>query len=278
MTATTAASRPVGLGELQRAWQAVQDGQFRLGRPAGPSTSGQGGDLARWCPAGPVLPVVGCVGQAGASSLAVALATVAGPARAIECCTATASGLAAASSAELGSSAGGGWTVGRRDLVQIVRTAAVHLGVDEVPTPEVGAGEAGLTVLDVGWELGHVVASRGWVAAELARAGQVVAVTTATVPGLRRLEIALSLLGHTRVVVAVLGPARRRWSRELVAALGPTGRVLDEAGRLVQVPVDRMLAARGIDARRLPPSLLAAAKNVLHQVGAGANKNREGLS
>ena len=71
----TTTNRPVGADELRRAWRALQDGQFR-GRPQTapqrrkPFTS-RSPDLA-WQPGETVLPVVGCVGRAGASTLALA--------------------------------------------------------------------------------------------------------------------------------------------------------------------------------------------------------------
>ena len=52
----------------------------------------------------------------------------------------------------------------------------------------------------------------------------------ATVPGLRRLELELDAAADVpTVVVGVLGPARRRWPRELTASLGPRTRHLDGA-------------------------------------------------
>ena len=96
--------------------------------------------------------------------------------------------------------------------------------------------------------------------------------TTATIPGMRRLETALSLLGSRRCVVAVLGPPRRRWPAAVAAALGPAGRELDRAGRLVTVPVDRRLAVRGIDSTPLPGPVLGAARTVLGHVGPEAQE------
>jgi len=107
---TQFAPRPVGVDELRRAWHAVQAGEFRATgasestrrRPPRPDSTHP---RSVWTPpAGQrVLPVVGCAGSCGATMLAVALESAAeGSARVVECASATATGLAAASTAELG--------------------------------------------------------------------------------------------------------------------------------------------------------------------------------
>src|SRR5690606_36852067 len=112
---------------------------------------------------GPVLPVVGCIGQAGASTLALALGTVGGTARVVECCPATRTGLTTAVTAELGHTATG-WRLGRRKQVEILRAGEVHCSVADVPAPDHPARpEPVVTVLDVGWDLGPVLATPGWI-------------------------------------------------------------------------------------------------------------------
>jgi len=78
--ATLVRSRPVSVGELQRAWRAVQAGDFRdRSRPAPVAAVRRPtGDRELWAPVEQVIPVVGCLGQAGASTVALALATVSG--------------------------------------------------------------------------------------------------------------------------------------------------------------------------------------------------------
>ena len=103
---TAQAMRPVGVDELRRAWLAVQAGDFRRPHPkqravapASPAAS------VEWTPASDelVIPVVGAAGSCGATTVALALATAAkGRARVVECASASLSGLAAASTAELG--------------------------------------------------------------------------------------------------------------------------------------------------------------------------------
>ena len=82
MDRTGQAPGVVSVTELQRAWQAVRGGQFR--RAAGETTRpapragapGRTSDVpgARWWSDAPLLPVVGCHGGAGASTLAAAVA------------------------------------------------------------------------------------------------------------------------------------------------------------------------------------------------------------
>ena len=220
--------------------------------------------------------MIGCLPQAGATTIALAIATSVGDARVVECCPATASGLIAASTAELGTSASG-WALGRRDRVGIARTTGVHLAIDELPAPGVPAARTDLTVLDVGWDLGQVLRTPGWVRDQVTGAGDVVVVTTATVPGLRRLETALMLLDRASALVAVRGPDRRRWPGWLAAALGPGARAAQRTGRLLVVPHDKHLALAGIEPAPLPASLLRAAEDLRRRTGAGSDREK-GLS
>ena len=222
---TLAEARPaVSVDELKRAWRAVQDGRFRVpGHTLGPARQAPGPLPDERIVSGLVLPVVGCVGSSGASTVSLALAAAAGTARVIECCTATASGLAAASTAELGT-AGSGWARGRRDRVLIERTTQMLVAPSEVPEPLPAESPTAWTIVDIGWELGQVLGAPGWLGAQLRSAPTAVAVTSPTTAGMRRLEGALALLAGTRVVVAVVGPPRRRWPRGVEHAMGPRSR------------------------------------------------------
>lgn len=270
---TTTITRPVSVDELRRAWQAVQDGQFRLTRPSHrlPEPARVSSQPARgpvWVPETPVVPVLGCHGHAGATTLAVALATAAAPARVVECAGVSMTGLAAAATAELGVSASG-WRLGRRDEVWIARPEAAYRDLGTIPVPDPsapGAPPVRLTVLDVGWDLAHVLGSDGWVNATLTSAAGLVLTATASVPGLRRLERTLTLLAERHVLVAVLGPPPRRWPRHVRATTGPLTRAVLDADRVVAVPVDRHLSSRGLDSADLPGSLLAAAESLLDRL------------
>ncbi len=222
----------------------------------------------QWDAEEPVLPVVGCVGSAGASTTALAVATAAGHARVLECSTVTTSGLASAATAELGSTPAG-WALGRREGVLVARTTEAFASPADLPLPDLADPPVSLTVLDVGWELNHALTSRGWLTRALEAAPHVVAVSTATIPGMRRLEAALAMLGPARVVVAVVGPPLRRWPRGVEPSMGSLARAAADRGDLVQIPTDRGLAGRGVDSTPLPAPLLAAAATILRQVGAG---------
>ena len=272
-------ARPaVSVEELKRAWRAVQAGDFRRHpgtspRPAAPSSHEAGGQP--WEPHEAVLPVIGCAGSVGATTLALSLATAAaaaaervGSARVVECCTVTASGLAPASTAELGQHPGG-WLQGTRGEVLLERSSDIFTSADEVPPPAEAAPAVGLTVLDVGWELGQLLASPSWLSDRVLHADQVVAVTTATIPGLRRLEGALALLEGAPVIGAVLGPPRRKWPRGLQHSLGALSRQLDRRGAVHLIPLERGLIVRGLDSEALPTRLLAAADHLLRASVAG---------
>jgi len=114
-----------------------------------------------------------------------------------------------------------------------------------------------------------VLATPSWLGEQLLHAPNLIAVTTATFPGLRRLEGALALMGSAQVTAAVRGPARRKWARGVEPSMGALTRGLDRDGRLLELPVDRDLAGRGLDSCPLPPALLSAAEHLLRLVAAG---------
>lgn len=266
MTSTTAAepARPLAVDELKRAWHAVSAGAFRPegARLMAPRRAGTAGE---WTPAEgeQTVAFVGCVGSAGASTVALAAALAApGPVRVIECCSATASGLASAATAELGVDPSG-WSQGRRELVLLERASEVLAVVDDVPLPT-AADPGTLTLLDVGWEVGQLHAGASWLTDAVTDADLLVLVTTATTPGMRRLGVALGLLTESRpdldrVVVAVRGPRRRKWGRGVERAAGPLFQRVQAAGALTEIPECRDIAVTGLDSRPVPPPLVSAA-------------------
>ena len=52
------------------------------------------------------------------------------------------------------------WRQGKRDHVLLERASEVLAGVDEVPLPTDAEHDAQLTILDIGWEAGQLLASR----------------------------------------------------------------------------------------------------------------------
>jgi hypothetical protein len=269
----------VSVDELKRAWQAVQAGDFRrTPRPAS-STVSRPVNRARlvdeaaenWTPAPGerVVPVLGAAGSVGTSTVALSLALAAElPVRVIECCSATASGLAAASTAELGLTASG-WRHGMRDRVLLERSTGLLTSAEEAPEPTSAEHRDQLTILDVGWDAAHLVTSTGWLTAAVHAAPVVVVVAAATVPVLRRLEAVLELLevhsapAVNRVALAVVGPRRKKWPRGVEHSGGPAVRHLLTTERVVEIPHDRGLAVTGLDSRPLPEPLIAAAARLL---------------
>lgn len=256
---TAQATRPVGVDELRRAWLAVQAGDFRRSHPKQRAVAPAAPAAAvEWTPASDelVIPVVGAAGSCGATTVALALATaVNGPARVVECAAASLSGLAAASTAELGAN-DHGWVNGTRDHVQLCRADGVREASDTVPSPSPNDAPT-VTVVDIGSQLAQVLAGHGWLTSLLADAPTVVVVARATIPGLRRLESSLHLMDD-RAVAAVLGPPHRRWPRAVVQNVGALTGALIDSGRLVDIPEDRTLAVHGLTPDPLPARLVTA--------------------
>jgi hypothetical protein len=267
---TAVNTRPdVSMLELQRAWRAVQAGKFRQESPAAAARADAVQSSRTWAPgnAEQVLPVVGCGGAPGASTTALALASAAGgSARILECRSGTTTGLAAASTAELGPHPSG-WRRGMRGDVLLERASGLLTRVDEVPLPSVPDRPLALTVLDLGWDLLHVLDVPSWIGEQVRTAGVVVVVTRATIPGLLHLETTLSLLGQIRAIAAMLGSPCRRWSKAVRQSAGLMTKALQDSGRVIVIPHDSRLGAVGLDSRPLPRQLLEAAHAILELAG-----------
>lgn len=251
---TASVAPVVSVEDLRRAYRAALAGEFRHPNhhrpiPADPTPS-------MWEPGTDerVVLVVGACGGAGASTVALGLATCAGDARLVECCTVSASGLAGASTAEMGV-VGDGWVQGTRDAVLIERRSDRVLSFAAMPAPAPTGRR--LTVVDCPGDVDVLLATSGWLG-ELARTvASVVVVSRPSGPGLRRLEAAVGLLGAARVQGVLVG-APRHWPRQLERYLGPICRQLRAGSRLVLVPHDARLAVEGLTPDSLPASLLAA--------------------
>jgi hypothetical protein len=248
----------VSVEELRSAYRAMIAGQFRghQRQPAPPA-----GSTVEWTPAPgeQIVLVVGATGGAGASTVALAVASCAGDARVVECCTVASSGLAGASAAEMGVTTDG-WVQGTRGEVLIERRRDRVPSVEVMPVPSPSTRP--FTVVDVSVDVDVLVASLGWLG-QLARTlPGVVVVSRSTVPGLRRLEAATGLLGRDRVH-AVLTGVLKRWPRQLEQHLGPHSRRLRAEGRLIDLPHDPRLAVEGITTDPLPAALLAGVAPLL---------------
>ena len=287
--AAFASARPaVSVDELKRAWHAVQAGQFRHTRRTHSRlghTAPVDGRAAEWvrAPGEHVVPILGAVGSAGTSTVALALAlAVERPTRVVECGPAIASGLASASTAEMGLHETG-WRQGKRDTVLLERTSEPIAGADDAPTPTPATHEDQLTILDVGWEASGVLTGAGWLTAALSEAPAIVMVTPATVPAFRRLDALLELFvathptGWERLCLAVVGPPRKKWPRGLEHTGGRLTRRVLASDRVVQIPHDRDLAVNGLDSRPLPEAVLTAAALLLSLVDRPGSPSRPRL-
>jgi hypothetical protein len=262
MTAPSS-TRPVAIGELVAAWNAVQRGEFRDGHQRAATAAADRTPPRLWEPEAGETPVLvaGCQGSCGVSTTALLLATAAGRARVVECAAGACSGLAGAATAELGCT-DSGWIQGSRDRVLLQRRPERFTELRVLPLPPRWE-DAGLTLVDCPWELTQVLASQSWLGAFAAGCERVVLVCRTTVPGLRRLENYLALLGPDRCHVVAIGPPPRRWPRTVTCSLGPVTRNQLSAGRLVSLPEHPGLATNGITADELPPSLLPPALELL---------------
>lgn len=238
------------VAELREAWRAIEAGEFAHGPRSAPAARG---GAAVWTPAPGerVVAVVGCAGGVGASTLTLALATAAGvPARVVECCTPLASGFSAAANAELGTE--GPWRRGSRGDVLLERPIT---GDATVPVPTESAVE--WTLVDTNWTTASGPGA-AWLMSVLRTLDDVVLVSNATVPGVRRLESCAELLGRDALWV-VVGPVAKRWPRPVkIAAAGTPARV-----HSADFPLDPRVQVTGLTPDPLPAPLLKAAQNVL---------------
>ena len=260
-TVARTTDRPVTVAELKRAWRALQsDSPHEQTYAAGPAPA------APWRPPrGQVITVLGCGGGVGASTTALALAEATDArCRLIECAPPAASGLAGASTAELGDT-GGGWRRGTRDHVLIDRTSHGALTPGDLPIPP--ESDLNLSIVDVARPAEAVLATDCWLREVLVSGEPLLLVATATMPGLRRLETTLATLADHRdvssAVIAVLGPRLGRWPGPVRHSTGPRTNALEETRRLVAIPCDRRLAVTGPDTAPLPASVVAAATTAL---------------
>ncbi|MGB3763720.1 MAG: hypothetical protein WA966_10890 [Ornithinimicrobium sp.] len=205
-TTTTIASTPIPLSELRSAWRALQAGTYRApapaigavhdassqcgaprnggGAPAGPAASGapwpgspgSSAENRTWkgapngAPAASpewLLPVIGCHGSVGTTTIALALAEAATTgsldrgrpaARVVEWAETATSGLVGASTRELGELAApySGWRYGRRGDVHLHRAqiALDHVGAMPSPPPAARATCAADTTRSSGTDVG----------------------------------------------------------------------------------------------------------------------------
>lgn len=209
-----------------------------------------------------VLVLAGHAG-AGASMVALALAealTAHRPVQLVEYAEPLRSGLAAASSIELGLDETG-WRRGRRGQLDIARLAR-PAPVGKLPPPPADGKADRLLVVDPGWPL--TAALQHADRCERFDPGQrVVVVTRLTVPAVRQTEHLLSALGPQACAgasVAAVGP--NRWPRAVDASHGPNLSTLWSDGRVVRIPMDARLEASGLTADPLPKVVATAGREL----------------
>ena len=206
-----------------------------------------------------VVAVAGMTGSVGATTVSLALASVAaltGPARIIECAPPTRSGLTAAAAAELGAGRGG-WTRGQREGVTMIRRSSSSLFDAAPPPPE---EEQTFTVLDVG-DLLTDRPGEPLIPADVA--SRWVLVARASVPCLRQLELVLDIALARNPSLAIVGTAPRRWPTLLASAVQPRTRVVLESGRVATFRHDKRLALTGLTPDPLPRHVSASARTLL---------------
>ncbi len=253
-------SSPVSVVELQRAWAAVSAGEFR---------SRESGNRRRhsadtWSPTEPVVVVAGATGRVGASTIALAIATASERrVRLIECASMRATGLAAATTAELGVT-NTGWRRGNRDQILIERTTTgTYQRPDDLPAPD--EADCDLTIVDASWDLATIGLGDSWLTTAIETAPLVV-VTVATVPGLRMLDNALHMIGHPADTWSVvIGPKYKKWPPPLRLATTHTIEEAIASGRLITVPTTPSLALKGLTPDPLPAGLVNACRPILDQ-------------
>ena len=203
--------------------------------------------------------VAGCLGSAGMSTVAFMLATELGDARVVECCTVTASGLCGAASAELGLV--DGWLRGSRDRVLIERRGDRIGSLAELPVP--AGSDVEFTVLDSSWDVDLLAADPAWLVVLARSLPEVVLVTRPTVPGLRRLDTAVQLLGVDRVHAVLVGVTGRRWPKPVEQAFSPAVRQLRLAGRLSGMPLLAAFTLDGLTPEPIPAAASAAVADLI---------------
>jgi hypothetical protein len=227
-----------------------------------PRASATSPDMAPWSAvdlgASAVVVLAGHSG-AGATTVALAVAeSLSGRRRVqlVESADPSRSGLAAASSSELGLDEVG-WRRGRRGKIDLARPAVADPSVEHrtiLPPGVVAPAVDRLVVLDAGWRLASALIGSG--PATLGSA-QIVVVTRVTVSGIRQTEHVLEALG-VPAVLATVGPGR--WPGMVAGSRGPALRATQAAGRAVRVPIDRRLEMTGVTADPLPKRVAAAGR------------------
>lgn len=274
---TTLLQRSLSVPELQAAVIALRRGDFAhygLALPPAPPSAVPATPATPVTPAspaatrpvqpvsGPAVLVLSAHPGSGASTVAAAVAegfcARGHRTRLIDCADPARSGLAAATTVELGVHADG-WRRGRRDEVPVDRLAWPAGHVDDLPYPVGGTDHPSEVLLvDAGRPAADVLACSGWIGG-LAAAAELLVVCRASVPGVYHAAALLQSLDRPAVVAAV-GAARL--PGVVAAGLSPVLRAARDRGRLVGVPADRRLQISGLTADPLPKPIAGAGRRL----------------
>ena len=148
-----------------------------------------------------------------------------------------ASGLAAASTAELGTRAG--WSLGQRGELRLERRLT--------PDATIPASADEVTVVDLGTWASHIPTT-----------GSLVVVAPCSVPGIRRLNACLATLNPAEAVVVVTGAPGRTLPRQVAGAFVPALRAVAADGRVLLAPESAALRLSGVTCEPLPRLLRTA--------------------
>ena len=225
------------LAELRAAYTALHAGVFTTDPIPQPETAAAA-VAERPAVAEAVVGVVGVSGGVGTTTVALAVAEALGAARLVELSVPHTSGLAAASSAELGTQ--DGWSIGSRDGLRLERRADPDAAILTDTT-------AGVMVLDLGaWADGVPAVS------------VLVVVAACSVPSVRRLNARLDTLDLVPVVSVITGVPGRALPKPVGSVCGPRLRAAAAEGRLLLVPECPSLRVGGVTADPLPRRLQSA--------------------
>lgn len=225
------------LAELRAAYTALNSGAFTTDTTPQPETAAAA-TAEQPAAAEAVVGVVGVSGGVGTTTVALAIAEALGAYRLVELTAPHTSGLAAASSAELGTQHG--WSIGSRDGLRLERRA----DPDAAILPDTAAG---LTVLDLG----------AWAEPQPA-VSVLVVVGACSVPSVRRLNARLDTLDGVRVVSVITGVPGRALPKPVGSVCGARLRAAAAEGRLLLVPECPSLRVGGVTADPLPRRLQSA--------------------
>lgn len=214
------------VAELRAAVHGLQAGNFRTNTDGWPNNRS-------------LVAVMGVGGGVGTTVTALAIAETLEAARLVELSQPWASGLAEATTSELGEQ--DGWRLGTRNGLLIERRQQPTANIRNTP---------GVAVVDVGSWTGGTP--------PVPESVPLVVVARCSVPSLRRLSILLETLVEPPAAVVVVGAPVRSWPKAVTASLSPVLRSAITEDLIATVPECSNLSRCGVTGAVLPKPLLVA--------------------